>query len=594
MENTTLEHLPQDLENVLPDTTELNKTVSVGKPFNTIGLALSGGGFRASSFSLGCLSYLNHAYLKDEKDLLLDHVEFITSTSGGSITNAYYTASVHQENFNFRQFYDRMKQVMNGDALVSEVFKILKDKKAWTEEGTLTEDGKQQKVHKSKNLINSFAKAYDHQMFNGQTLGIVNTPHSRLKDVCFNATEFNNGISFRFQMGTTKAKYGTNTGNYYLKFKTEDVSSRLKLSDIVATSSCFPIGFEPMIYPNDYIHSGLSDVNEMKEALDYKNNDPLTIDAIKNKPFCLMDGGIVDNMGVYSMMVQDDLRAATGQDRFDLILACDVSSYFLDPLVPTVTPETWWLKMASLNRVLNLSGFFILVFLLSLVSIFLPYCPLAGYLLLLPSLLLSLPFIIAKAKLMKAKKENTTSWGKMIFKFIDYLFDLRLNIVDQMLLARAGSGVKLASDLFLKQIRRTQYEQLYSQPLFLKRAISCLIYEFSDANKQRRLSNLNTRDKAWWQAMATVLMPSDKMIEVTNAARNMATTLWFDDADTKNNTRDKIIATGQFTMCYSLIKHICRLEIQDPGYKTDATIQALKARLLSDWAQFQANPMYMV
>lgn len=47
-----------------------------------IGLALSGGGFRATLFHLGLLRYLRQAGL-------LTHVKYITSVSGGSIAAAH-------------------------------------------------------------------------------------------------------------------------------------------------------------------------------------------------------------------------------------------------------------------------------------------------------------------------------------------------------------------------------------------------------------------------------------------------------------------------------------------------------------------------
>ena len=94
--------------------------------------------------------------------------------------------------------------------------------------------------------------------------------------------------------------------------------------------------------------------------------------------------------------------------------------------------------------------------------------------------------------------------------------------------------------------------------------------------------------------MKDILMPSQEMEVLTNEARSMGTTLWFDESDVKDEKRDKIIVTGQFTMCYNLIKHICRLEVLDQKHKQDAALQQLKADLLKDWAAFQQQPMFMV
>lgn len=55
-----------------------------------IGLALSGGGYRAAAFHVGTLKALN-------KLGLLKDIDVISSVSGGSITAAYY--ALNKDNF---------------------------------------------------------------------------------------------------------------------------------------------------------------------------------------------------------------------------------------------------------------------------------------------------------------------------------------------------------------------------------------------------------------------------------------------------------------------------------------------------------------
>ncbi len=54
-----------------------------------IGLAFSGGGYRAATFDLGALSMLNAIRLEDGRTLL-DCVTALSSVSGGSITALKY------------------------------------------------------------------------------------------------------------------------------------------------------------------------------------------------------------------------------------------------------------------------------------------------------------------------------------------------------------------------------------------------------------------------------------------------------------------------------------------------------------------------
>lgn len=57
---------------------------------NKIGLALSGGGYRAAAYHIGTLRALHN--LK-----ILDRIDVISSVSGGSITSAYYL--LHKDNY---------------------------------------------------------------------------------------------------------------------------------------------------------------------------------------------------------------------------------------------------------------------------------------------------------------------------------------------------------------------------------------------------------------------------------------------------------------------------------------------------------------
>ena len=76
----------------------------------------------------------------------------------------------------------------------------------------------------------------------------------------------------------------------------------------------------------------------------------------------------------------------------------------------------------------------------------------------------------------------------------------------------------------------------------------------------------------------------------------METTLWFDDAHQDHLAA--VIATGQFTTCYNLIKYLFRLERETAAYSrlTDdvkQSVQQLKVQLLDDWDRFQQDPGWL-
>lgn len=581
------------------------KDINPKSPFGNMALALSGGGFRASAFSLGALSYLNRCYLRSEDDTLLKHVTFLTSTSGGTLTNAMYSSSLFEERFEFKDFYKSMKDFIDGEKLLKEVFRILNDSTEWDEIGKpgLHKNCKSDIIQfkKSKNLINAFAKAYDNLLFkdvqNNSTLFDVyfnrnQNPH--LKAVCFNATELNNGISFRFQTNGYPDSIRT-VGNYYLQFNNPSVARKLKLSDIVATSSCFPSGFEPMIYPADFVHDGLTDIDEMLDAIDYKNNNPLELECIKNKPFSMVDGGVVDNQGLYSMMMEDDFRREKHPDtQFDLMMVCDVSSYFVKAFQTPTISDSYWGKL-SINMLKKWLPLGIVVFLVSLLLATLTDHLLRRiglFFLLTSGVYTCIYFYTLIAFNHEIKKIAANSIGKMLIKYARFFMKLPFNKLQQMLMVRLKSTIEISSDLFLKQIRRQYYNEFYNMPNYKNRTLSCLIYEFSAQHDNTRIENLETKDEAWWPEQSDVLRPSLPMQQIATNATNMSTTLWFDTGI--QTMRDDIIACGQFTMCYNLLKHIYRLEVLHEKWNQYNTLQELKNRLLDDWQIFQKQPRFMV
>jgi hypothetical protein len=63
-------------------------------PFHEIALCLSGGGYRATSFHLGSLSYLNRISFNESN--LLQHVKAISTVSGSTFTGVMYALMVQR------------------------------------------------------------------------------------------------------------------------------------------------------------------------------------------------------------------------------------------------------------------------------------------------------------------------------------------------------------------------------------------------------------------------------------------------------------------------------------------------------------------
>jgi predicted acylesterase/phospholipase RssA len=205
--------------------------------FQEIALALSGGGFRAAAYTLGCLSYLERVVYKGQP--LLQNVKYISSASGGSITALFY-ALEKAKGSSFQEIFESLFNFLEDSRAIESAFQKLRSDEPW-----------KKRPRKGRNLINAFALTYDQILFKGAVMeDIVESHHSHLEEICINATEFSYGITFRFHTGSGKI------GNEPVSVR-KKTALQFKLGDVLAASSCFPMGFEPIMLPDDFAHKNL-------------------------------------------------------------------------------------------------------------------------------------------------------------------------------------------------------------------------------------------------------------------------------------------------------------------------------------------------
>lgn len=354
---------------------------TLAEPLRQIGLSISGGGFRAAAFGLGCLSYLDHCRLGDQSRSLRESVTFMSTTSGGSFVSLFYAENLYQGK-TFADTYQYLKTLMDGEKLLDDAMHILEDPDAW-----------KNTPNKQRNLINAYALALTADQRLGTTtfepLCRPDTDLPHLRQICVNSTEFKNGLSFRFQNVDGDRRTGF-VGNFNLHFRRDALSTirKLRLADMMAASSCFPSGFEPLMFPNDFAYAqsgseaGLS-TTELKQAMFCRDaaaqtarlatrfeaptptlsEVELTLQAEELddtsaeersaplppndhlKDFGLMDGGIDDNQGIQGLMLGDS-RAQTIGNGFDTLIACDVSSPYIDDYEPPAINNRGWHKLS--------------------------------------------------------------------------------------------------------------------------------------------------------------------------------------------------------------------------------------------------------
>lgn len=583
-------------------------------PFGKIAMALSGGGFRASSFSIGAMSYL-HQVQYDGDQRLLDRVEFISSASGGTFTAILYSAYT-KKGLPFEKVYKDLLAFMKGETLLEEVLTLVNNDKKWENE------------EKSRNMINAFARIYDEKLFGGETFGVYWGAGGRNIEVCFNATEFYRGLSFRWQAGDQGM-----TGNNYIFFDKNTNTSletlkKIKLGDIMASSSCFPAGFEPIVYPRDFSYpdrdkkgSELSP-ETLQQAMiitDYDNRQRALDTSIG-----LMDGGVDDNQGLYSAMLADQRRRRFDKENgFDLVIVTDVASYFMDPYVPPAAVVKGDLRkkniadvirglnkdLSGLGRILKIGSIVALIMLAASIGliVFSHHAPASniGFLLLSPAILLLLiiaviigykagnplisrlvgGFNASDTELAASLKEEVPAIGNFsddsIRSLLKFFKGTRIGVLEQMVKARVNSMLSMVLDINLKQTRRLIFDiffgNFYGEDVWGNRRVFNVIYEVSLLNITNREKTIRKKfgdlqekyplppgapaNDNWAGNCAALLLEGCRQLNaVGEQARTMGTTLWYDHADAASDRMKKVVACGQFTTCAKLLEYSLVLE----------------------------------
>ncbi|WP_158860537.1 patatin-like phospholipase family protein [Lunatibacter salilacus] len=539
------------------------------RPFESIGLCFSGGGYRASAFSLGVLSYLQQKHFADS--ILLEKVTAMSTVSGGTITGGYY-ASCQAKGILFSEFFDNLYTFHYKDELLKTALCYMEEDELWKSNS------------KKRSLINAFAIAYDTLLQPANMGELDELAGSHLKYVCFNATDFSFGLAFRFQnLGLF--------GNYRLYCEEIDpFRGGIRIADAIAASSCFPMGFEPIIFPDDF-----------------RNGQPVAAyQNLKEKPNFLngvgiMDGGIVDNQGIGSMVnINNSNDPGTP---LDLIMVNDVGSYMMPPWQEDQTDLAKhgkkslesvfsnFLKALSFNRyylITLLSG--LLLILVNSMDLFFgkpwPGIYIIGGVLAGMGVVLSGfgIFTSLSARFLNYSLQNVfrNNIPSVLLSNIQGMDTLSVSLIRRMLTERLSSTFTMVNYIFLHQLRRINYNFLYENPKNKNRLITNTVYELNGEHQNLIKSVINT---------GIYGKHCERIKESALIASQMPTTLWWDDKDRKLNRLDNLVACGQFTTCYNLMKYIDELP-EEVQYNKD--IQDLLRQLKSDWEKFKQNPRFMV
>jgi hypothetical protein len=370
---------------------------------------------------------------------------------------------------------------------------------------------------------------------------------------------------------------------------TEESAQKLKVADIIAASSCFPAGFEPLLYPDDFSTNQI-EKKQLTDGLTISN----PYDEKVSPPFALMDGGITDNQGIESMMMAD---GNVKKKKFSFAIIADVSNKYMSPWS---SPKRENKDKISINRILTILKWVSVPLLL--VSLYLlvyqsgEIPKLIGALLLGPSILFTFLWSKWKSLVESIKnvfdKNDNISWDKIMRPYLKYFGSLPYNDLKYLIEVRLTSVAMLAYDIFLKQVRRMRYDELYESKEWEGRRVSSLIYELNQKNQKFLEEEILDKEKKGIYPIGTweLIKPSVELQEAAQYASEMGTTLWFDEDDEHNNRLNKLIATGQATICFNLLDFVIKAEFKNPSI----FLQKLKNDLLADWARFNNDPLFLV
>lgn len=506
-------------------------------PLGPLALSLSGGGYRAAAFHLGTLKFLNGVGL-------LPDVVGLSTVSGGTLTGLAWVVS-QMDGKPFPEFYDTYSAYLKRTNVIGEALVELTSNRE----------------HVSRNwasLIGSAADVYARPDFFGdRRFGeVLGASGLQLQEAIFNSTEFHTGLGFRFRRSNKPAARLGNE-NYPLP---RSVAQHVRLADVAAASSCFPGGFEPLVFPQQFRWPREFPLNAALGELAPGFNGGLP----------LMDGGIYDNQGVDSLLLAFD-----GAQAPPTLLISDVSTQDSEMYnVPASPTKRGWV---TLNGALKLGWG---LFLLTLVSAAIlawrgfedartgAWQPRDYFLYVIPGVLtaaVAAALIWARRRL---RDVNALLQSQVDLNAWPSFQKLTVLEFTQMLVLRGTSLLALTSSVFMKRVRGLVFNRVYKDPAFKGRRMSNLIYALT-VNRPRLFS-----EHPW-------LQPGPRLVALAQQACQMPTTLWF----TEDSQFTTLASAGEATVCYVLLRHI--VEHRKGQFESEGQpLYGLFQRLRQEWAVF--------
>ena len=515
-----------------------------------IGLCLSGGGYRATVFHLGVLSYL-------ERIDRLHNVQMVSAVSGATFTICSYALSLVEDkpyNDFFRDFYTTLEELNLADVALDELADI----------DTQRPSGRE-------NLILAMSDVYARKFYSdpsGQPyrFSAILERDMHMKELVLNALDFRRAESFLFQRSEAS---DIPVGNRSLPVRGADAGA-IRVADIVATCTSIPAAFEPLEFPDDFEWPDGKVPPATRELFSDGEGNP--------RPVPLMDGGLHDNQGIDSLLLADERHP----EDLDLFVLSDV---FREPEEHYRMPEKRGLGGPSLGTLATLAWlmFFACAITGTAIAVQAVHLAAAGeYELVWHSIIYIGPLIMnvvvmvllwwIRATMVNVLLPRVPQIGVRSDK---YIRRMKLQQVVEMVDIRLVTLVATSTTIVWKRVRNLGYRLIYGNPAYEGKRVSCLLQHLRPGEPVIDLPGLPP--------------PSPRLRAVAEVAGNMPTILWFDNA----YQLPCVLATGEASACYNLMKHIARRHGDDPASYPDE-VRALWDQLARDWQLLCDEPYALI
>lgn len=487
-----------------------------------IALCLSGGGYRAAAFHLGVMKVLDSMGL-------MDRVKFLSTASGGTITAMKYAID-RTTGTSFGDFYAGMREFLKKVNVVEEGLKVLDKTPSPDGANDLSLIRSAAKIYREK-LVKKRARPNSEEAeWSIQHLLDGMSEKKTFRDLIFNSSEFRSGNNFRFRLSVERNLVYGNKNTTIKKV----VGNQVQLADVIAASSCFPGVFEPMRFPDDFRFSDRSQVRRP-----FRTND------FSFKSVSLMDGGILDNQGLYGMTVSYEKPPHP----FDLLIVSDTSGrndLIYDFKLPR-RPRSPSLR----NMALLVGGFFLVLLISSVWSLGRLFVNSGngwdrGAGLLVGLFVASLSIVVLGGLIYGISKMR--SLKVMGYSFSIWRLIKSLTVCDlwTLGLGRLTSTSAMVFSVFMKRIRSLQFSNTMNavdkdtcEYLFNGITVFSIIYSIVPDKHGNGAMSFNEE-----------LRPTRRMLKIAADASEVETKLWLNEKELRT-----LVDCGQITLCAVLLDY---------------------------------------